>query len=101
MSEPVTVGKFAVGQSVRRLEDPRLLRGFGRYSDDVGLPHQATPSSSLGPRSRAHPGRRKFKAPLTERLIAAGASGRGPSGVLGGPGVDGGDHTGALSGYVL
>src|SRR6058998_1803550 len=41
MSEPVTVEKFAVGQSVRRLEDPRLLRGFGRYSDDVNLAHQA------------------------------------------------------------
>jgi len=41
MSEPVTVEKFAVGQSVRRLEDPRLLRGFGRYSDDVSLAHQA------------------------------------------------------------
>jgi len=37
----VTVEKFAVGQSVRRLEDPRLLRGFGRYSDDVSLAHQA------------------------------------------------------------
>ena len=41
MSEPVTVEKFAIGQSVRRVEDPRLLRGFGRYSDDVSLPHQA------------------------------------------------------------
>src|SRR2546427_766139 len=41
MREPVTVEKFAIGQSVRRVEDPRLLRGFGRYSDDVSLPHQA------------------------------------------------------------
>ena len=41
MSDPVTVEKFAVGQSVRRLEDPRLIQGFGRYSDDVNLPHQA------------------------------------------------------------
>jgi aerobic carbon-monoxide dehydrogenase large subunit len=41
MSEPITVEKFAVGQSVRRLEDPRLIQGFGRYSDDVNLPHQA------------------------------------------------------------
>ncbi len=29
MSEPVTSEKFAVGQSVRRLEDPRLLQGLG------------------------------------------------------------------------
>ena len=41
MSQPMTVEKFAVGQSVRRLEDPRLLQGFGRYSDDVSLPRQA------------------------------------------------------------
>ncbi|MGH7304444.1 MAG: xanthine dehydrogenase family protein molybdopterin-binding subunit [Candidatus Rokuibacteriota bacterium] len=37
----MTVEKFGVGQSVRRIEDPRLLQGFGRYSDDVNLPHQA------------------------------------------------------------
>jgi carbon-monoxide dehydrogenase large subunit len=41
MANPVTVEKFAIGQSVRRVEDPRLLQGFGRYSDDVNLPHQA------------------------------------------------------------
>lgn len=41
MGEPVSVEKFAVGQPVRRLEDARLLRGLGRYSDDVDLPRQA------------------------------------------------------------
>ena len=41
MSDPITVEKFAVGQSVRRLEDPRLIQGLGRYSDDVNLPRQA------------------------------------------------------------
>src|SRR5712691_1533151 len=41
MSEQVSVEKFAVGQSTRRREDPRLLRGYGRYSDDVNLPRQA------------------------------------------------------------
>jgi carbon-monoxide dehydrogenase large subunit len=41
MSDPVSVQKFAVGQSVRRLEDPRLIQGLGRYSDDVDLPRQA------------------------------------------------------------
>ncbi len=40
MSDP-GVEKFAVGQSVRRLEDPRLVQGFGRYSDDVSLPRMA------------------------------------------------------------
>jgi carbon-monoxide dehydrogenase large subunit len=40
MSEPIVVETFAVGQSVRRLEDPRLLQGLGRYSDDVSLPRE-------------------------------------------------------------
>src|SRR6266851_2712601 len=30
-----------IGQPVRRREDLRLLRGAGRYSDDVNLPGQA------------------------------------------------------------
>ena len=33
--------KFGVGQSVARKEDPKLLTGRGRYSDDVDLPGQA------------------------------------------------------------
>jgi carbon-monoxide dehydrogenase large subunit len=35
------VEKFGVGQSVPRTEDPRLLRGEGRYTDDINLPGQA------------------------------------------------------------
>ena len=30
--------RFAVGQGVARLEDPRLLRGHGRYMDDLEIP---------------------------------------------------------------
>ncbi|NKB55809.1 MAG: molybdopterin-dependent oxidoreductase [Alphaproteobacteria bacterium] len=33
--------KFAVGQSVSRTEDPRLLRGDGCFTDDFSLPGQA------------------------------------------------------------
>jgi len=33
--------KFALGQSVPRSEDPRLLRGGGQYTDDLNLPGQA------------------------------------------------------------
>jgi carbon-monoxide dehydrogenase large subunit len=33
--------RFAIGQPVSRSEDPVLLRGRGRYSDDVNLPGQA------------------------------------------------------------
>jgi aerobic carbon-monoxide dehydrogenase large subunit len=33
--------KFGVGQSVTRKEDPKLLRGEGRYTDDVNVEGQA------------------------------------------------------------
>jgi carbon-monoxide dehydrogenase large subunit len=33
-------GKFAIGQPVSRKEDPVLLRGEGRYTDDLNLPGQ-------------------------------------------------------------
>ena len=33
--------KFAIGQSVARTEDPRLLRGEGCFTDDFNLPCQA------------------------------------------------------------
>ena len=33
--------KFGVGQPVPRKEDPTLLRGEGRYTDDISLPGQA------------------------------------------------------------
>jgi aerobic carbon-monoxide dehydrogenase large subunit len=33
--------KFGIGQPVSRTEDPVLLRGEGRYTDDVSLPGQA------------------------------------------------------------
>ena len=34
------VAKFAVGQPVRRSEDPKLVRGDGCYTDDVSAPGQ-------------------------------------------------------------
>jgi carbon-monoxide dehydrogenase large subunit len=33
--------KFGIGQPVPRSEDPKLLRGEGRYTDDINLPGQA------------------------------------------------------------
>ncbi|MGE0580424.1 MAG: xanthine dehydrogenase family protein molybdopterin-binding subunit [Geminicoccaceae bacterium] len=33
--------KFGIGQPVPRQEDPTLLRGQGRYTDDLNLPNQA------------------------------------------------------------
>jgi carbon-monoxide dehydrogenase large subunit len=35
------MGEFGIGQPVPRTEDPRLLRGGGRYTDDMVLPRQA------------------------------------------------------------
>jgi len=34
------VGEFGIGQAVARFEDPRLLRGEGRFVHDVSLPGQ-------------------------------------------------------------
>jgi carbon-monoxide dehydrogenase large subunit len=35
------MGEFGIGQPVPRFEDPRLLRGQGRFVDDANLPGQA------------------------------------------------------------
>ncbi|MEE8187594.1 MAG: xanthine dehydrogenase family protein molybdopterin-binding subunit, partial [Kiloniellales bacterium] len=35
------MGRFSVGQGMRRLEDTRLLTGQGRYSDDIRLDGEA------------------------------------------------------------
>ncbi|HEX3708532.1 MAG TPA: xanthine dehydrogenase family protein molybdopterin-binding subunit [Pseudolabrys sp.] len=35
------MGEFAIGQGVSRFEDPRLVRGEGRYTDDVQIPGMA------------------------------------------------------------
>ena len=39
--EQLAMAKFGIGQPVPRNEDPILLRGQGRYSDDLSLPGQA------------------------------------------------------------
>jgi aerobic carbon-monoxide dehydrogenase large subunit len=37
----LSLTKFGIGQPVRRSEDPTLVRGQGRYTDDVNRPGQA------------------------------------------------------------
>src|SRR5207237_34468 len=37
----LSLTKFGVGQPVRRSEDPKLVRGEGRYTDDLSRPDQA------------------------------------------------------------
>ncbi|MBS0220698.1 MAG: xanthine dehydrogenase family protein molybdopterin-binding subunit [Proteobacteria bacterium] len=40
-ADTLNLTKFGVGQPVPRQEDPTLLKGQGRYTDDVNLPNQA------------------------------------------------------------
>jgi CO/xanthine dehydrogenase Mo-binding subunit len=40
-AESTATVKFGIGQPVRRTEDPILVQGHGRYTDDVSLPSQA------------------------------------------------------------
>jgi len=35
------MAKFGLSQSIRRVEDPRLLKGDGRYTADISLPGEA------------------------------------------------------------
>ncbi len=37
----LSLTKFGIGQPVRRTEDPKLVRGEGQYTDDIGLAGQA------------------------------------------------------------
>ena len=37
----MTQSQFGIGQPVQRFEDPRLLRGEGRFVNDLNLPGQA------------------------------------------------------------
>jgi len=48
------MGEFALGQAVPRFEDPRLLRGGGRYVDDMVLPRMAFGHVLRSPHAHAH-----------------------------------------------
>ena len=47
------MGEFAIGQPVSRFEDPRLLRGGGRYVDDIVLPRMAFGTVLRSPHAHA------------------------------------------------
>ena len=47
------MGQFGIGQSVTRFEDPRLLRGEGRFIEDVNLPGQAYMYLARSPHAHA------------------------------------------------
>ena len=46
--------KFGIGQPVHRKEDPRLVRGRGRYADDIALPGQAFARVVRSPYAHGH-----------------------------------------------
>jgi carbon-monoxide dehydrogenase large subunit len=60
------MGEFAIGQSVSRFEDPRLIRGGGRYVDDVLLPRTAYGAVLRAPHAHA-----RIRAIDTEAAKAA------------------------------
>src|ERR1700674_479177 len=47
------MGEFAIGQGVPRFEDPRLVRGGGRYVDDLVLPGMAFGAVLRSPHAHA------------------------------------------------
>src|SRR5256885_8835543 len=47
------MGEFAIGQSVLRREDPRLLRGHGRFFDDLKLADQLHAAIVRSPHAHA------------------------------------------------
>ncbi len=47
------MGQFSIGQSVRRREDPRLLKGRGRYYDDLKLADQLHAAIVRSPHAHA------------------------------------------------
>ena len=47
------MGAFSIGQSVSRREDPRLLKGHGRFYDDLKLPDQLFASIVRSPHAHA------------------------------------------------
>src|SRR5262249_42576527 len=60
------MGKFGIGQAVARFEDPRLVRGEGRYLGDVDLPDQAYAVVLRSPHAHA-----RIKAIDTTAALAA------------------------------
>jgi CO/xanthine dehydrogenase Mo-binding subunit len=67
------MGEFALGQPVARFEDPRLLRGGGRYVDDMVLPHMVSGHVLRSP--HAHP--RIRSRPRGSAVMLSSLRGRG------------------------
>ena len=57
MNAPLQTQRFGSGAAVRRIEDPALVRGLGRYTDDVTLPGQTWLAFLRSDRAHARIGR--------------------------------------------
>ena len=74
------MGEFAIGQSVLRREDPRLLRGRGRYFDDLKLADQLSRRDrALATRPRRHQRHRHTRRGAADAGRACRADRRGLS----------------------
>ena len=47
------MGEFSIGQSVARTEDPRLLKGLGRFIEDINLACQVYATIVRSPHAHA------------------------------------------------
>jgi aerobic carbon-monoxide dehydrogenase large subunit len=65
------VGQFGIGQPVARFEDPRLLRGEGRFVHDVSLPGQLHAVFVRSPHAHAKIGGIDTKAAARAAGVAA------------------------------
>ena len=74
------MGQFALGQSVPRTEDPRLLTGRGRYTDDFTLPRQAHGYVLRSPHAHARIKSIDVRAAQADAGRAGGADRRGLGG---------------------
>src|SRR4051794_16221144 len=53
MAEPAVKQPKWIGKSMKRVEDPRFLRGKGRYIDDIKLPNMAQAAILRSPHAHA------------------------------------------------
>ena len=64
------MGQWAIGQPVPRFEDPRLLRGGGRYVDDMVLPRMVFGHVLRSPHAHARIARSTAKAKAAPGVLA-------------------------------
>jgi carbon-monoxide dehydrogenase large subunit len=68
--------KFGMGQAIPRWEDPRLITGGGRYTDDHAVPNQARAYFLRSPHAHARIGAIDIKAALKKPGVLAVYTGK-------------------------